>query len=74
MKSWKKYPQEYLDKKNYLFSLLPWAAQTEYHKVESSNTSHLEAHAGFFQITYDGDFWFLCTVTFWQKFDFLIST
>ena len=25
-------------------------------KVASSNTSHLEAHAGFFQIAYEGDF------------------
>ena len=25
------------------------------------------------QIAYEGDFWSLCTVTFWQKVDFLIS-
>ena len=27
-----------------------------YRKVASSNTSRLEAHAGFFQIAYEGDF------------------
>ena len=26
-----------------------------------------------FQISYGGYFWYLCTVTFWQKVDFLIS-
>ena len=26
-----------------------------------------------FQITYEGDFWSLCTVTFWQKIESLIS-
>ena len=26
-----------------------------------------------FQIAYEGDFWSLCTVTFWKKVDFLIS-
>ena len=45
----------------------------KYSKVASSNTSPLEANAGFFQIVYEGDFWSLCTVTFWQKVDFLIS-
>ena len=39
----------------------------------SSNTFRLEAHAGFFQIAYEGDFRSLCTVNFWQKVDFLIS-
>ena len=39
----------------------------------SSNTSHLEAHGGIFQIAYEGDVWSLCTVTFWQKVDYLIS-
>ena len=33
-------------------------------KVVSSNTSRLEAHAGFFQIAYEWDFQSLCTVTF----------
>ena len=42
-------------------------------KVASSNTSLLEAHAGFFQIAYEGDFRSLCAVTFQQKVDFLIS-
>ena len=40
--------------------------------LPSSNTSRLEAHVGFF-IAYEGDFWSLHTVTFWQKVDFLIS-
>ena len=44
-----------------------------YHKVASSDTSFLKAHAGFFQIAYEGDFWPLCTVTFSQKVDFPIS-
>ena len=35
-----------------------------YSKVASSNTSCLEAHTGFFQIVYEGDFRSLCTVTF----------
>ena len=30
--------------------------QNTYCKVASSKTSRLEAHAGFFQIAYDGDF------------------
>ena len=42
-----------------------------YSKVTSSNTFRLEAHAGFFQIAYEGVFWSLCT--FGQKVDFLIS-
>ena len=45
----------------------------KYCKVASSSMSRLEAHAGFFQIAYEGDFWSLRTVTFWQKVDFLIS-
>ena len=44
-----------------------------YRKVASSDPSRLEAHAGFFQIAYEGDFGSLCTLTFWQKVDFLIS-
>ena len=44
-----------------------------YRKVASSNTSRLEAHAGFFQIAYEGDFQFLCTVELLKKVDFLIS-
>ena len=36
-----------------------------YRKITSSNMSRLQAHAGFFR---------LLTVTFGQKFDFLIST
>ena len=35
-----------------------------YHKVASSNTSRLGAHAGLFQIAYERDFRSLCTVTF----------
>ena len=46
---------------------------TKYRKVVSSNTFCLEAHAGFFQIAYEGDFRSLCTVTYWQKVDSLIS-
>ena len=42
-----------------LLFLLP-----NYRKVASSNTSCLEAHAGFFQIVYEGVFWSLCTVNF----------
>ena len=34
-----------------------------YRKVASSNTSHLEAHAGFFRLLMKG-FLSLCTVTF----------
>ena len=45
----------------------------KYNKVASSNMSHLEAHAGFFQIAYEGDFLSLCTLSFWQKVYFLIS-
>ena len=30
-------------------------------------------HMQDFQIAYEGVFWALCTVTFWQKIDFLIS-
>ena len=44
---------------------------TNYRKVMSSNTSHLEAHEGFFQIAYEGDFRSLCTVTFWRKVDLM---
>ena len=44
-----------------------------YRKVASSNTSRLEAHAGFFQIAYEGDFQSLCTVELLKKVDFLIS-
>ena len=34
----------------------------------------LEAHVGFFRLlTYEGDFRSLCSVTFWQKVDFLNS-
>ena len=47
--------------------------KNNYRKVASSNTSHLEAHACFFLIAYAGDFLSLCSVTFWQKVDFLIS-
>ena len=43
-----------------------------YRKVASSNTSRLEAHAGFFRLLMKGIF-DLCTVTFWQEVDFLIS-
>ena len=39
--------------------------QTNYRKVGSSNSSRLEAHAGFFQIAYEG--------YFRQEVDFLIS-
>ena len=46
--------------------------ESEYHKVASSDTSRLEAHAGF-QIVYKGDFQALCSVTFCHKVDFLIS-
>ena len=45
----------------------------KYCKVASSNTSSLEANAGFFQIAYEGDSRSLYIVTFWQKVDFLIS-
>ena len=45
----------------------------KYCKVKSSNTSCLEANDGFLQIAYEGDFRSLCTVTLWQKVDFLIS-
>ena len=41
--------------------------QMAYHKVASSNTSRLEAHAGLFKIAFEGNFLCLCTVTFWQK-------
>ena len=41
--------------------------------IASSKTSHLEAHVQAFQIAYEEDFRCLCTVTFWQKFDLLIS-
>ena len=34
----------------------------DYRKVASSNTSHLEAHVGFFQVAYEGDFWTLGTL------------
>ena len=40
----------------------------DYRKIASSNRFCLEAH----QIAYEGNFWSLCTVTFWQKVDFLI--
>ena len=40
---------------------------------ERSNTSSLEAQACFFRLQYEGDFVSLCTVTFWQKVDFLIG-
>ena len=40
------------------------ATQLQY--IESLTT-------GFQEIAYEGDFWSLCAVTFWQKFDFLIS-
>ena len=43
-----------------------------YRKVAISNTSQLEAHAGFFRLLIKG-IYDLCTVTFWQKVDFLIS-
>ena len=43
-------------------------------KIASSNTFRLEAHAGiFWLLKYEGHFWSLCTVTVWQKVDFLIS-
>ena len=35
-----------------------------YRKVARSNTSFLEAHAGFFRLLNEGDFQSLCTVTF----------
>ena len=49
-----------------------------YRKVMSPNTSRLEAHAGFFQSAYEGDFSSLCSssvvvASFGQKVDFLIS-
>ena len=44
-----------------------------YRKVASSNMSCLEAHAGFFRLFMKGIFDPLCTVSFWQKVDFLIS-
>ena len=44
-----------------------------YRKVASSNMSRSEAHAGFFRFLMKEYFWSLCTVTFWQKIDFLIS-
>ena len=56
-----------------LWSSLKRNKYLAYRKVASSNTSCLEAHADFFQIAYEGDFRVLCTVTFWQKVDFLIS-
>ena len=57
-----------------MFTVDIWGkSQRMYCKVSSSNTSRLEAHAGFFQIAYEGDFQYLCTVTFWQKVDFLIK-
>ena len=40
---------------------------TKYRKIASSNTSRLEAHAGFF-IAYEGDFWSLCMWPFDKKF------
>ena len=40
-----------------------------YRKVAKSNTSSLEAHAGFFRLFMKG----ICSVTFWKKVDFLIS-
>ena len=43
-----------------------------YRKVASSNTSHLEAHAGLFRLLMKGIF-DPYVVTFWQKIDFLIS-
>ena len=46
---------------------------SKYRKVMSSNTSHLEAHVGFFRLLMKGIFDPLCTVSFWQKVDFLIS-
>ena len=46
--------------------------QYTYHKGASSNTSHLEAHAGFFRLLMKGIL-DPCTVTFRQKVDFLIS-
>ena len=45
-----------------IVDLPKWAIH--YHKVASSNMSCLEAPEGFFQIAYEGDFRFLCTVTF----------
>ena len=44
-----------------------------YRKIASSDTSRLEAHVGFFQIAYEGDFRSSYTVIFWQKVDFFIS-
>ena len=44
--------------------LLPHSANCQYREIASSNTSRLEAHVGFFQIAYEGDFRSLCTVTF----------
>ena len=32
----------------------PYDGQTDYHKVASSNTSHIEAHAGFFRLLMNG--------------------
>ena len=43
---------------------------TYYRKVASSNTSRLGAHEGFFDCLWRG-FLILCTVTFWQKVNFL---
>ena len=47
----------------------------DYHKVASSKTFYLEAHAGFFRLhmKVEGDFRSLCTVSFRQIVDFLIS-
>ena len=46
----------------------------QYRKVASSNTSRLEAHAGFFRLFMKGIFDpYICTVTFWQKVYLLIS-
>ena len=61
--------------KPFNFSLQMNKLNIDYRKVASCNTSHLEAHAGsrLFQIAYEGDFRPLCTVTFRQKVDFLIS-
>ena len=44
-----------------------------YHKIGSSNTSHLQVQAGFFRLFTRGIFLSLCTVTFWQKKNFLMS-
>ena len=44
-----------------------------YRNVASTNTSRLEAHAGFFRLLMNGDFQSLFTATFRQKFDLIVK-